>query len=177
MALSLWVPKRILQVSRYRRSLPQWIPVARSGAHSGTFNIATDVVHHSPKYLPSRIAPDHSAYAAGKYCSRILGRSSFPRHQLRTAGTGTGLSYCSGNSRPGVGIQFSGKWRIGATSYFPEAASRRSRWGSVRGSPVLSSHFSPGFAPQVGQRIDRTFFLVTFITAYCTGWQEETGHF
>ena len=32
------------------------------------------------------------------------------------------------------------------------ATNRRSRCGSVRGSPVLSSHFSPGAAPQVGQR-------------------------
>src|SRR5439155_9568326 len=31
-------------------------------------------------------------------------------------------------------------------------AKRRSRWGVLRGWPVLSSHFSPGFAPQVGQR-------------------------
>jgi len=35
--------------------------------------------------------------------------------------------------------------------YLSEATSRRSRWGSVRGKPVLSSHFAPGFAPQVGQ--------------------------
>src|SRR5260370_30336354 len=31
------------------------------------------------------------------------------------------------------------------------AIKRRSRCGSVRGRPVLSSHFSPGAAPQVGQ--------------------------
>jgi hypothetical protein len=31
------------------------------------------------------------------------------------------------------------------------AVRRRSRCGFVRGSPVLSSHFSRGFAPQVGQ--------------------------
>lgn len=43
----------------------------------------------------------------------------------------------------------------------------------MRGKPVLSSHLSPGFAPQVGQRIDRTFFSLTFITAYCTGYSER----
>jgi len=35
----------------------------------------------------------------------------------------------------------------------PFASTRRSRCGSARGWPVLSSHFSPGAAPQVGQRI------------------------
>ena len=34
---------------------------------------------------------------------------------------------------------------------------------------MLSSHFSPGLAPQVGQRMDRIFFSVTFITHICTG--------
>ena len=34
---------------------------------------------------------------------------------------------------------------------------------------MLSSHFSPGLAPQVGQRMDRIFFSVTFITAYLHG--------
>src|SRR6266446_5599561 len=33
------------------------------------------------------------------------------------------------------------------------AAKRRSRCGVFRGWPVLSSHFSPGFDPQVGQWI------------------------
>jgi hypothetical protein len=32
------------------------------------------------------------------------------------------------------------------------AIKRRSRCGSVRGCPVLSSHFLPGPAPQTGQR-------------------------
>jgi len=47
-------------------------------------------------------------------------------------------------------------WDVGAvvllTSYLSDAARRRSRCGSVRGRPVLSSHFSPGLAPQVGHR-------------------------
>jgi hypothetical protein len=34
-----------------------------------------------------------------------------------------------------------------------EAAERRSRCGSVRGRPVLTSHLSRGAAPQVGQRM------------------------
>ena len=38
---------------------------------------------------------------------------------------------------------------------------------------MLSSHFSPGLAPQVGQRIDKIFFSVTFITAYCAGYSEK----
>ena len=46
-------------------------------------------------------------------------------------------------------------------SYFCAARSkRRSLCGSVRGSPVLSSHFSFGLAPQVGQR---TFKAGTFL--------------
>src|SRR3954465_3480617 len=40
---------------------------------------------------------------------------------------------------------------------------RRSRCGSVRGCPVLSSHFSPGPAPQVGQRIACIFLRVVFL--------------
>jgi membrane protein YqaA with SNARE-associated domain len=40
-------------------------------------------------------------------------------------------------------------------SCFSAAAKRRSRCGSVRGRPVLSSHFSPGLAPQAGQRTVR----------------------
>jgi hypothetical protein len=32
------------------------------------------------------------------------------------------------------------------------ASNRRSRWGRLRGSPVVSSHFFPGPTPQVGQR-------------------------
>ena len=40
---------------------------------------------------------------------------------------------------------------------------RRSRCGSVRGCPVLSSHFSPGPAPQVGQRTACTCLRVGFL--------------
>src|SRR5581483_7205741 len=52
-------------------------------------------------------------------------------------------------------------------SHFSEAARRRSRWGSVRGCPVLSSHFSPGLAPQVGHRVANTCFSVAVINRYC----------
>ena len=46
------------------------------------------------------------------------------------------------------------------------AINRRSRCGSVRGSPVLNSHFSPGSAPQVGQRTARICFgLSSFFMA------------
>jgi hypothetical protein len=52
-------------------------------------------------------------------------------------------------------------------SYFSEAAKRRSRCGSVRGWPVLSSHFSPGLAPHVGQRTVMVTFFLAFIAASC----------
>jgi hypothetical protein len=46
------------------------------------------------------------------------------------------------------------------------AINRRSRCGEVRGWPVLSSHFCPGAAPQVGQRMASTSFGLSsfFIT-------------
>jgi len=43
------------------------------------------------------------------------------------------------------------------------ASSRRSRCGCVRGCPVLSSHFLPGPAPQVGQRTACTCLRVGFL--------------
>jgi hypothetical protein len=44
--------------------------------------------------------------------------------------------------------------------YLSSAARRRSRWGLVRGMPVLSSHGSPGLAPHVGHRAcNGSFFL------------------
>ena len=52
---------------------------------------------------------------------------------------------------------------FGESSYFSEAARRRSRWGSVRGCPVLSSHFSPRLAPQVGHRTASACFSVTLM--------------
>jgi hypothetical protein len=44
-----------------------------------------------------------------------------------------------------------------------EAIRRRSRCGSVRGCPVVSSHFSPGPAPQVGQRTPSTCLRLGFL--------------
>src|ERR1700683_162195 len=59
-----------------------------------------------------------------------------------------------GKARVSNSAQFAGN--PGASnSYFSEASSRRSRWGAVRGSPVLSSHGFPGLAPQVGHRTAR----------------------
>jgi len=49
--------------------------------------------------------------------------------------------------------------------HFSEAAKRRSRCGSVRGSPVLNSHFSPGLAPQVGQRTAKAGTCLIFTAA------------
>jgi hypothetical protein len=58
--------------------------------------------------------------------------------------------------------------------YLSEAASRRSRCGAVRGWPVLSSHFSPGLAPQVGHRTARIGSFGAFMTASCTPAREST---
>ena len=49
----------------------------------------------------------------------------------------------------GQGRAVSRRWVFKVLS---AAINRRSRCGLVRGSPVVSSHFSPGLAPQVGQR-------------------------
>ena len=38
----------------------------------------------------------------------------------------------------------------------------------MRGKPVLSSHFSPGFAPHVGQRTDMASFSLAFMATPCT---------
>src|ERR1700722_5730925 len=54
-------------------------------------------------------------------------------------------------------------------------AGRRSRCGSVRGWPVLSSHFSPGFAPQVGQRTANAFFGSTFMATACAVLRQNSG--
>jgi len=51
------------------------------------------------------------------------------------------------------------------------ATRRRSRCGSVRGWPVLSSHFSPTLAPHVGQRTASTCFGVAFIPTSCSDAQ------
>jgi hypothetical protein len=48
------------------------------------------------------------------------------------------------------------------SGYSFSAAKRRVGCGSVRGSPLLSSHFSRGLAPQVGQRTAKASFS-TFI--------------
>jgi len=47
--------------------------------------------------------------------------------------------------------------------YSFSAAKRRVGCGSVRGSPLLSSHLSRGLAPQVGQRTAKASFS-TFMT-------------
>jgi len=53
----------------------------------------------------------------------------------------------------------------------PFAINRRSRCGSVRGSPVVSSHFSFGAAPQVGHRIASIFLgLSFFLTSHIMRW-------
>jgi hypothetical protein len=43
------------------------------------------------------------------------------------------------------------------------AIKRRSRCEFIRGNPVLNSHFSPGPAPQVGQRVASIFLAVGFV--------------
>jgi hypothetical protein len=54
------------------------------------------------------------------------------------------------------------------THYFLQAAKRRPRCGSVRGMPVLSSHFSPGLAPHVEQRTIRGCSFFAFIATSCS---------
>jgi hypothetical protein len=61
--------------------------------------------------------------------------------------------------------------------HFSEAASRRSRCGSVRGRPVLSSHFSPDLAPHVGQRTASASFCVIFMLTQCTVIRHQAGQF
>ena len=58
---------------------------------------------------------------------------------------------------------------MSASLTFLDAAKRRSLCESVRGRPVLSSHFSPGFAPHVGQRIAEASFCVVFISITMPG--------
>src|ERR1700741_4680763 len=50
--------------------------------------------------------------------------------------------------------------RRGLSDFCAARSKRRSLCGSVRGSPVRSSHFSFGLAPEVGQR---TFKAGTFL--------------
>src|SRR5437588_8870151 len=66
-----------------------------------------------------------------------------------------------------------GSFRACAESYLSEAARRRSRWGSVRGCPVLSSHFSPGLAPQVGQRTAKAGIRFVFMATYCNAARQS----
>ena len=61
------------------------------------------------------------------------------------------------------------------------AFNRRSRCGLMRGSPVLSSHFSPGLAPHVEQRTARAFFgsefLMLMASRSCTKHPAKNGQF
>jgi hypothetical protein len=66
---------------------------------------------------------------------------------------------------------------FGESSYFSEASRRRSRWGSARGCPVLSSHFSPGLAPQVGHRTASVCFSVTLMAIQCAFARQQDGQF
>jgi hypothetical protein len=61
------------------------------------------------------------------------------------------------------------------THYFSQAAKRRPRCGSVRGMPVLSSHFSPGLAPHVEQRTIRGCSFFAFIATSCSVPQPQDG--
>ena len=62
-------------------------------------------------------------------------------------------SWCNGDVTPTTAYLCQ---RCGGVVDFFEiysfARNRRSRWGVLRGCPVLSSHFSPHAAPQVGQQ-------------------------
>lgn len=67
--------------------------------------------------------------------------------------------------------------RLPATRHFSEATKRRSRCGSVRGRPVLSSHFSPGFAPHVGHRTANAGFCLVFMATQCAFARQQNGQF
>src|ERR1700722_136796 len=62
--------------------------------------------------------------------------------------------------------------KLEAQTQFP-AANRRSRCGSVRGCPVVSSHFLPGPAPHVGQRTACTCLRLGFL-AFTVVYDAET---
>jgi hypothetical protein len=64
-----------------------------------------------------------------------------------------------------------------AGSYFSAPTRRRSLCGSVRGWPVLSSHFSPGLAPQVGQRTARACFRLAVIAPSCSVARQQDVQF
>src|SRR5216684_2143911 len=54
---------------------------------------------------------------------------------------------------------------------------RRSRCGAFLGWPVLSSHFCPGFAPQVGQWIPNVRLALPFMTpSLCQFKARNTVH-
>jgi hypothetical protein len=62
------------------------------------------------------------------------------------------------------------------------AINRLSRCGSVRGWPVVSSHFSPGAAPQVGQRIASifvgpNFFFIEMVGNHISQEPESDGQY
>jgi hypothetical protein len=59
--------------------------------------------------------------------------------------------------------------------HFFSVAESRAGCGSVRGSPVFSSHFSPGLAPQVGHRAIRAVSFSAFITPSCTVAWHKAG--
>jgi len=68
-----------------------------------------------------------------------------------------------GASRQHFNGPFNGP-RSEQTRYSFSVTKHRAGCGSVRGSPVLSSHFSRGLAPQVGQRTAKACFFSAFMT-------------
>ncbi len=61
------------------------------------------------------------------------------------------------------------------TPYFFSAAKLRAGCDSVRGDPVLSSHFSRGLAPQLGQRTPKACSFEAFMTTSCRNAGKQDG--
>jgi hypothetical protein len=77
-----------------------------------------------------------------------------------------------------VVVQFELERWSGAVVDAACAVRRRSRCGAFRSWPVLSSHFSPGFAPQVGQRIPNIGLTFLFMSPHYAKLRgENTVHF
>ena len=62
-------------------------------------------------------------------------------------------------------------------AFLSAVSQSRCRCGSVRGWPVLSSHFFPGLAPQTGQRTAKACFSVVFIATDCASDSHKSGQF
>jgi hypothetical protein len=72
-----------------------------------------------------------------------------------------------------VVVQFELERWSGAVVDASFAVRRRSGCGAFRSWPVLSAHFSPGFAPQVGQLIPNICRALLFMTPHYANLRHE----